>query len=369
MKTCWGVGALALGAIACASRGGARSTATRGRAAPPGNAPRPVAGSAVWPVKTREHVDLWLHSYALLQADTTKIPFFHRGYRDQQVVLKNRANVLTLLDANREKLAARFAVNRALVNGQFLPLYFGTFDEMRQVIASVLEAEGDVRRINRAYQPLASVVAGSFPSPADRDWLRLFMQSLTDESAKWYHQYWLDQQRSRAPALAAVDSLWQQVYRPRLQRFLNNTRQPNGDVFLSLPLDGEGRTVQYSARENAVTVSFPEQRSSAIEAIYVIVHEIVGPVANQVVADNTTPAEKRDGRAERFAGAALVRAGELLLAQAAPELVDGYARFYLRSAGVSAAGDARAHLAREFPIPDLVRDGIARQIDVVLGGI
>src|SRR3954469_19327236 len=32
----------------------------------------------IWPVKTREHVDLWLHGFALLQEDTTFVPFFRR---------------------------------------------------------------------------------------------------------------------------------------------------------------------------------------------------------------------------------------------------------------------------------------------------
>jgi hypothetical protein len=49
--------------------------------------------------------------------------------------------------------------------------------------------------------------------------------------------------------------------------------------------------------------------------------------------------------------------------------VDGYARFYLRAAGVSTTGDAQAALVREFPLPDLIREAINRQIDAVLGGI
>src|SRR3712207_7510875 len=38
----------------------------------------------------------------------------------------------------------------------------------------------------------------------------------------------------RSPALAAADSVWQRVARPALQRFLNNTKQRDGELLLSL---------------------------------------------------------------------------------------------------------------------------------------
>jgi len=64
-----------------------------------------------------------------------------------------------------------------------------------------------------------------------------------------------------------------------------------------------------------------------------------------------------------------VRAGALLLERVAPDLVDGYARYYLRSANASFTGDPKAALATTFPLPDRLRDAITRQLDVVLGGI
>jgi hypothetical protein len=58
-----------------------------------------------------------------------------------------------------------------------------------------------------------------------------------------------------------------------------------------------------------------------------------------------------------------------MLQRAAPELADGYARYYLRSARLPVTGDPMAALAAAFPLPDAIRDAIQRQIDVVLGGI
>jgi hypothetical protein len=344
----------------------------------PAPAPAPVSPSGVvtnttapWPVKTREHLDLWLHGFAMVQPDTTRIPLFRRGYRDAMVVEKNRRGVTTLLDQNRAQLAARFAVNRNLVGAQFAALYFGSWEDMQQAITIFLEAKGDPGRARtQQQQQVIAFLAASFNTQADRDWLDLFARSLADERDKFYHGYWLEQQRNRGPVLAAVDSLWQKSYRPKLQTYLSRTQQETGDFILSLPLDGEGRTVSGGKRENIVAVAFPDTPADAIDAIYVFTHEAMGTLAATAIADNITPAERREGLADRMASAAAVRGGALLLQRAAPELADGYARYYLRAAGVTApSGDAQAALASAFPLDARVRDAIASQIAAVYAGI
>jgi hypothetical protein len=59
----------------------------------------------------------------------------------------------------------------------------------------------------------------------------------------------------------------------------------------------------------------------------------------------------------------------MLLEKISPDLVDGYARYYLRSANKSIGTNATASLALAFPLPEQIRDAISRQIDVVLAGI
>jgi hypothetical protein len=54
----------------------------------------------------------------------------------------------------------------------------------------------------------------------------------------------------------------------------------------------------------------------------------------------------------------------MLLQKVAPELVDGYQKYYLRSA--NRPGSA---FTTVFALPDAMRDAISRQIDIVLGGI
>lgn len=356
--------------ITLAACGGAQQKPV---AAPPPVNPSGVVTNttAPWPVKTREHLDLWLHGFAMIQPDTTRIPLFRRGYRDAMVVEKNRRGVTTLLDQNRDQLAARFAVNRNLVGAQFAALYFGSWEDMQQAITLFLQAKGDPGRARtQQQQQVIAFLAASFNTQADRDWLDLFAKSLADERDKFYHGYWLQQQQSRGAVLAAVDSLWQKTYRPKLQTYLSRTQQETGDFILSLPLDGEGRTVSGGKRENIVALTFPDTPADAIDAIYVFTHESLGALAATAIADNITPAERREGLADRMASAAAVRGGALLLQRAAPELADGYARYYLKAAGVTATpGDAQAALATAFPLDARVRDAIAAQIASVYAGI
>lgn len=358
---------LAALAVACASSPGADP------AAAPETAVQGTTASAdqPWPVKTRYAADLWLHGYGMLLRDTSRIPLFAHGYRDRMVVRKNQSNVTTMLDANREQLARRLEASGTLRSSQFLALYFGTWDQLEDAIDLFQRAEGDPRRAsNQETAQLLALLAANFPTAADREWLRLFVTSLDDESEKFYESYWTQTQRERRAVIAAVDSLWQRVYRPRLQAYLNNSRQAGGDFYLSLPLDGEGRTVRQGDRSNVIAVGFPERADSAVTAIYVFAHEASGEVTSLAVRDNLTPAETRMGIGERLEAAALVRGGEMLLARVAPELAEGYARHYLASAGLNAAvSDPRAALAEAFPLPETIRDAIVRQIDVTLGGI
>lgn len=350
---------------ACASGGG--GTTTGGGAGPTPNQTQP---DVVWPVKTREHVDLWLHGFALLQEDTTFVPFFKRGYSTNMIVLKNRANVVTQLDANRDRLRARLAANPQLVNAQFVPLNFSSWAEMAPIIDQFIRAAGDPRSASSQQQAAAiAFLAAYFPTSADRDWLRLFAQSLSDESDKFYHSYWGQQQRERRNVLDLVDTLWQSKYRPRIQRFLNNTQQAQGEVLLSLPLDGEGRSQTNGKQSNVFTVTFPDRPNDAVQAIYVISHEAVSGIAATAVRDNITPEQARSGIGERYQSAAAVRGGALLLQRSSPELVDGYMRYYLSSVNRAPGANAQATFIATFALPDTIRDALTRQLEVVLGGI
>ena len=353
---------------ACASvGGGSGGTVTGGGASPDQTPGRP---DIIWPIKVREHVDLWLHGYAMLQEDTTFVPFFRRGYGTDMIVLKNRANVVTQLDANRDRLRARLTTNPQLINAQFVPLNFSSWNDLAQTVDLFIRSDGNPRAATSQQQANAiAFLAAYFQTQADRDWLRLFVQSLTDESNKFYHSYWLQAQRERGNVLELADTLWQRTYRPRMQAFFNNTQQAQGEILLSLPLDGEGRTQTSGNRSNVITVAFPERPNDAVEAIYVIAHEAVGQLASTAVTDNITPEQRRTGLGERYQSSAAVRGGALLIQRTSPQILDGYMRYYLRSVNRPTGSNLRATFESTFAIPDNIRDAISRQLDVVLGGI
>ena len=326
---------------------------------------------ATWPVRTREHVDLWLHSYALLTPDSTLVPYFRRGYRDRMVALRSQRGVTTQLDASRARLLERIAVQPALATGpQFLPFYFGSWDQMRQVIDLFVRANGNPRAVSDAtMQQYFAVLGASFQSAADREWLRVLVEAVDDESRKFYHDHWTTESNARAGVVAHVDSIWQRTWRPAFQRFLNNSQQQNGEVYLSAPLDGEGRTVHLGKVQNAVAVGMPDAIQNSESVLYTFAHEIAGAVASTAIDDNTTPAERRAGTTSRYEQSAAVRAGALLLERTLPTAVPGYMRFYLQSAGRPAPTEPRAAFASTFTVPDPINDAIARQIEVILGGI
>jgi len=341
---------------------------TMPRTGAPGPAP---LVPATWPVRTNEGVDLWLHSYALLSPDTMYLPYFSRGYRERITNIRRERNVSSQLDANRATLVARLAANPALATGgQFLPLYFQSWEQMRQTIELFTRTGGNPNATNdpttRAY---FAILAATFPSAADREWLRTFTLSVEDERVRFYHDYWTEQQRLHANLLSHIDSLWQLQWRPSLQRFLNNSQQQNGEMYLSLPLGGEGRTIHFGKQENAVAVDFPDSRDDSEIALYVFAHEIAGNVASAAIADNTTPAEQRSGATAKYEQSAAVRAGAMLLERVKPAVVPGYMRYYLKEVGRNPPTEPRAMFVAAFAVPDAVRDAIGRQLDVILGGI
>ena len=348
---------LALGACA----GGQRSVAPL----------RPTASAVRWPVKTRSHVDLWLHGYALLLEDTAQVPLFDRGYRERVTVAKNARDLYTGFDSASRQLRTTLRARPGLEGAQFLALYFGSWEELQQAMTYFLKAEGDpARAANREVQGIVAFLAQQFPRAEDREWARQFVAALERERVGFFHDWWLSESRRRASGLAAGDSLWQSVWRPRLQPFLNATQQQNGDVIPSVGLGGEGRAVPAGKQASQYAVHWPATADSAEALLFTFAHEAVGAVVQVAVNDHLTPAQQRAGAGARLGAIGLVRGGALLVARIDPALGERYARFYLAQAGRALpATGALAALAEAFPMPEEMLASMRRQIDLAFGGI
>lgn len=324
-----------------------------------------------WPLRVREHVDLWLHGFALLHQDSTLVPYFRPGYRDRVLAERRNRGLTTLLDANGDRLRARLATNPALVSAQFVALYFDDWVQLQRAVNQFVELGGDPRRApTRESAEAVAVFSTYFPTAADRDWLVSFVQALEDERARFFHSYWLAEQRRLGPVFDRADARWRGEWLGRFATFLANSRQRRGDVLVALALAGEGRTLLDGTLGQIVTVGFPSDTANVAELAYAFAHEIVGRVANDVVADNTSPAEQRSGVSDQYASLAAVRGGAMLLARVAPELVPGYERYYLALAGITVPANAsRARFETTFALPDALLGALDRQIDIILGGI
>ncbi len=332
---------------------------------------RPVVRGPQWPVKTREHVDLWLHGFALLMEDTSAVPLFERGYGERVTIEKNKRGLYTAFDSSRSALAAMVRTRPVLEGAQFLALYFGTWEELRQAVDYFVNAEGDpAKATNRDVQGIIAFLAQQFPRKEDREFARRFTKALDGERTSFHHQWWLDEQRARTAALAAADSLWQSKWRPALQVYLNHTQQGNGDLIVSRVLGGEGRAVPAGKNASQYAVAWPSAADSADVLLFSFAHEAAGAVANVAVNDHLTPAQQREGTGAKLAATGLVRGGALLVARIDPALAERYARWYLGQAGkpVPSSGALEA-LAAAFPMPDEMIASMKRQIDLAFVGI
>lgn len=337
----------------------------------PPRALTPVSAAPQWPIKTREHVDLWLHGFAMLQDDTATVPLFDRGYRDRLTVAKNSREITTLLDTNRDVLSRAIAARPALIGAQFIPLYFGGWAEMLRAFEYFQVAKGEPRSSNNPeVQGIIAFLAAQFPTPEDREFARLFVLSLQDEQQRFHHAWWLQEQRARTPGLAAADSLWQSRWRPALQRYLNHTQQGNGDLLVTLALGGEGRALPAGKNQSQYAVAWPTTADSADVLLFSFAHEAAGAVAAVAVNDNLTPVQQREGLGDKYAAIGLVRGGALLVERIDPALAERYARWYLMLAGrpVPASG-AMAALETAFPMPPEMIASMRRQIEISFSGI
>jgi hypothetical protein len=325
-------------------------------------------GPPGWNLEIREHVDLWLHGYALLSPHETTLPFFRRGYRDEIAAAKARTNTFTLLDANADRLAPHLTSNPALVNGQFAPMYFPSWAELRDAIDALLRVDGNVSRAGGGERRAVAILQRMFPTAADREWLRTFAISLDDERRKFYDAYWQDLQRGAMPAFSAADAALRSATTGPLRRYMVNANLTRGTVLMSLPLGGEGRAVLEGVERAHAAVPRPVHPDSGESVVFVFVHEIVGPAVGTASREFTGELP-RGLTADAYETSSLVRAGHYLLQRADPELAVRYARYYLGLTGRDAGSDPSAALAAVFPLPSALESAVFAQVDEVWEGI
>jgi hypothetical protein len=122
-------------------------------------------------------------------------------------------------------------------------------------------------------------------------------------------------------------------------------------------VDGEGVFYKPVNGRPSLAVPFPDSASKAAQVIYVFAYNVARAANDSALTAVTTVSERRSGIGDRYAQAMAIQGGYMLLQKAAPELADGYARFYSRSGG---------DLATAFPLPDNIKAALSHQIDLDL---
>ena len=353
-------------------RGGQRGG--RGPQGQPGGAQQQYGQSealAAWPIQTREVLDLWLHGFAMITDDTSRVPLFLRGYRDLMVVEKNKLDIETLLDSRHDSLAQYLIEHPYIVNAQFIALEQHEWTDMYTDIQQFVTSGGDPHKVHGPEaQRMVQQWFQLFPGAADRKWLQSFATALNDEYEKFYRDYWHRTEQARRPVLIAVDSIWSRVYLKQFRRFQEGADLERGEVLLSLPLGAEGRSLLGGQRQNIIAVTFPDSVSTADQALFVITHEAVGNVAGRAVGDNTTPNEKKSGLADRYLAAATVRAGAMVIERIRPNLLTAYQAYYLRAAGFEVpVGKEAQEFVFRFPLSDPIVAELKQALDAATTGI
>lgn len=371
---------LALALAGCARSGPVVVTSTPSTAAGADASPGTSRGSVGatpasvatmgWRIDAREHVDLWLHGFAMLQADSSLVPSYRLDYHDRVARARRAASASTLLDANALLLTRRLRENPALTSAHFVALYFASWDDLRRGCQRFLRANGNVRAAaDQESLRMFATLATYFPTAADREWLRLYLEALDDERARFFRNWWTQEQAARATARGTIEAQWRGSVGPAIGRFLHGSGQREGRILLSLALGGEGRTLDVGQHDNFVTVTFPGPADDPREAFYGIAHEVVGTVSNAVVRDHTTPNDQQRGETGRLSTLAAVRGGATLLDRVAPDLADGYRRWYLVGARQVPGADVKRQFEAVYPLPPQILAALERQVDLVLNGI
>lgn len=325
------------------------------------------AGSSGWTVESREHVDLWLHGYAMLHDDAATVPFFRKGYRTELGALRESRGVFSLLDVNADRLAPMLTANPELANGQFAPFYFNSWGELRAGVDALVRSGGNLSRAGDERRAV-SILQRMFRTADEREWLRTFALSLDDEHDRFYREHREARQREARVAYLAADSALRATSGGALRRYAQNAALGRGTIVMALPLGGEGRTIVSGIERPVIAVPRPLRPAGAAEPVYVFVHELVGPAVG-VASREFQGALPAGLTAESYTTSSLIRAGHHLLQLSAPDLADGYARYYLTLAGRAAGSNPAATLAAAFPLPQALETAVLAQVDEVWAGI
>lgn len=341
-------------------------------AAPPPSAADsevPEVPVSTWHVEPKPQVDLWFHSMAVIQADQPgPLALYSADYASRIRELKIERGVYpTQLDELAEDFRERIGDGPSFDLFHFLPLYFPRADPERMLDALEAVAENRINDPtvygpdvgNTVYNLSLQITGGR-----ERGVLKDLVQAVRDEWNVFYRDYWKENEEKRNKRYAAVQSMWDSLFAPKLAGYLQRRRLTGGLLVPSPAIGPEGRIVEsdtYNPNDQIVSVQMPLSTDRPETTVYAFLKELCFLLIDdqQLVKYTMDPADLQDLRRR-----AAVRCGADIMQFYAPVLASGYRRVFLDAVGAEESSTVSAFervYALKPEVEELVREQIRRR--------
>ena len=328
-------------------------------------APTPALANE-WRFTADEHIALWYHGLALADAGSSPddaVPIYRAGYAAEAQAARGRlGRGSSPFAAGAATIGGRIESSGAADGLQFLPLYFDSWEQIRQAVDVWQRAAGDPSRAGDPQtQAVIAFLSQRFPNASQRAAVVEFVGALEQERASFFAAWWRDTQPTATAAEA--QTLWRTM-QPQLTAFLRYSDAGGGHVSLTPALRGEGRAE--SGRGVAVAAIGGRSGEDARAIVGRVIHELAYSLAAEAVRDAVAPARIREIGEDVLVARAAVRAGAMVLERVAPELLAAYREDYIRAAG----GDpARVTLVQQFDLPNELVPALENAVQLATAGI
>jgi hypothetical protein len=329
----------------------------------------PEVPVSTWHVEAKPQVDLWYHSMAVIQADQPgPLALYSADYATRIREVKIERGVYpTKLDELAEDFRERIGDGPSFDLFHFLPLYFPRADPERMLDALDAIAEN---RVNdpTVYGPdvgnTVFIMSRQITGGRERGVLKDLVAVVREEWNVFYRDYWKENEDKRDHRYAAVQSMWDSLFAPKLAGYLQRRRLTGGLLVPSPAVGPEGRIVDpdsYNPNDQIVSVQMPLSTDRPETTVYAFLKELCFLLIDdqQLAKYAVDPADLQDLRRR-----AAVRCGADIMQFYAPVLASGYRRVFLDAVGAeesSTVGAFERVYALKPEVEELVREQIRRR--------
>ncbi len=325
----------------------------------------PTSGETRWVVRMAPQTDLWFHALAVIAADQPgPLGLYSADYERRIRQVKQQLGVYpTMLDSLAVSLRQAIAEESGFDVIHFVPLYFPRAkpERMLQALKAVAERRTDDTALGGRDTRLGILVMGQvMERRSARRLLKDLVEAVEHEWEVFYRDYWEGFRGEQESRIEAIQTMWDSVFVPQLDRYLERRRLAAGVVMPSPALGPEGRIVEldsFDPRDQVVAVQLPLSGDAVEASVFAFLKELCF-----VLVDERVPGEMEDAAAlEDLRRRLAVRCGALILEFYAPTLVADYRRVFLDAVGAEESSSVEA-FERVYAVDPEVFERLREQI-------